>query len=339
MEQDRQSSKRLVRSLFKRRGLPTIPFLPFISLFTAKLAQVSPRALISDPTPFTNSLRDCYKLLGYHAVSLPVDTSLEAEACGCTVEWPAEQKYPTVTSLPLADKSVEEIAAFDVSNFENKGRIPVLLETIKRLNITIGKEVALVGTVTGPLTLAAHMAGDQMIGGLREVSEQSEELLKIASSISIKLSKIYCEHKVDVIVIVDELTSRLEPADIGKLLPNYRPLLNVIRFYRVNPVLLVKGFSPLQIEKVLKLGPDGVIVDTEISTGDLSELASRNNCCFSKAIPEEAFLGSPENAAEQVKSILLEGRDKKGFFLSTGWEIPYHAPVECLHEIMRVVKG
>lgn len=339
MSQESLDSKRLVKALFKRRDLPSIPFIPFASSCAAKLAQIPLRAMLTDPTPLVNHLQDCYKLLGYDGVSLAIDSGLEAEACGCEVEWEAVEKGPRVNSHPLEGKDVEQIRQFDVSDFERKGRIPIVLEGIKRLDIMLGKQAALVGTVTGPLTLAAHLGGDSVIERLPEDSEQSKELIKLAASVSLKLSRLYCDLKVDVIVIAEELLSRLDPTQIAWMLSTYRTMWNVIRFYRVNPVLLVKDCKPSQVEAVFKLEADGFIIDGNIPVEELSEFASRYGCCFSRGIAQAVLLGTPSDASKEVESMIQAGASKKGFFLSTGWEVPYDTSVENLHEIMRVIRA
>ncbi len=338
MQQPSQSSKILVKGLFKGRKLLTTPVIPFTSLFAAKLAQVPVARMLSDPAPFTKALRDCYKLIGYHGISLPLDTSLEAEACGCRVAWESEEECPVVIGHPLEGADTKEIASFDISMLEGRGRIPVLLEVLKRLHVEIGKEVALIGSLTGPFTLAMHLAGESFMHEFKEGTEKAQEVLGLTTKICIALSKIYCDRKIDLIVISEEWMSQLELSHIFRLIPAFNTLCNVIRFYRVNPVLLVRDCRASQVEEIFKLESDGIIFGANLPLVELGNLAAKNNRCFGKGIPESILLGPSENAGREVESMMREAGDVKGLFVSTGWEVPYQTPVENLHEIMRVMR-
>ena len=85
---------------------------------------------------------------------LVADLSLEAEACGCEVRF-KKADFPLVTSHPLTN--IQGPESLPVPDPQNDGRMPVLLEAMRRIkkNYTLLKAAV----VTGPFTLAAHLMG------------------------------------------------------------------------------------------------------------------------------------------------------------------------------------
>lgn len=142
-----QSSRELVRSLFGLRDLTLVPFIPWVCSFAAQLEQIQTKAVLSDAGLLARSLLNAQKLFGDDVIIDVFDPSLEAEACGCKVDWVKDGQPPRVTSHPLNEGAA--IEALDVSNFDKRGRIPVVIEATNRLKIIRGKEVAIIGTITG----------------------------------------------------------------------------------------------------------------------------------------------------------------------------------------------
>lgn len=122
-----QTSKKLVRDLFRLSELPRLPFIPWVSTFAARLEQISVKEMLSDPTTLSKSLENAQKLFGYDAIISVFDPSLEAEACGCRIAWGAEGELPTVIGHPLMEGAT--IEDLDFSEIEKRGRLPIILES------------------------------------------------------------------------------------------------------------------------------------------------------------------------------------------------------------------
>ena len=125
-------------------------FVPIIYRLAARIEQTPLLDMVSDPTSYTNVLDGAYKLLGPDAIITNFDPSLEPEAFGCRVDWPGDYDLPVVTNWATCD-----LAAADL---DTSGRVPVMLEAMSRLVQTRGREVAIVGVMTGPVSLARMIA-------------------------------------------------------------------------------------------------------------------------------------------------------------------------------------
>ena len=82
-----QSSKDLIRGLFELRDLPKVPFIPWVGSFAAQLEQIQIEIMLSDAGSLSRALINAQKLFGYDAIVAAFDLSLEAEACGCRIDW------------------------------------------------------------------------------------------------------------------------------------------------------------------------------------------------------------------------------------------------------------
>src|SRR3989304_10076929 len=115
-----QSSKELVRSLFQLRDLARVPFIPWVCSFAAQLEQIEMEAMLSDSGLLSRALINSQKLFGYDAIVNVFDPTLEAEACGCNVDWSQNETLPCVVSHPLSEGATTD--DLDISNFEKRGR-------------------------------------------------------------------------------------------------------------------------------------------------------------------------------------------------------------------------
>ena len=330
-----QSSKELVRSLFQLRDLARVPFIPWVCSFAAQLEQIEMEAMLSDSGLLSRALINSQKLFGYDAIVSVFDPSLEAEACGCKIDWGSGEDLPEVVSHPLSEGArIEDI---DTSNFEKRGRIPAVLEATKRLNLVRGKEVAIIGVITGPLTLAGHLKGKSFVADLNQGAEETTKVVNLAGSIGLKLCRLYCELGVDVITIAEEMLGQINPAQYQTVAAPLRSIWNVARFYNVPSLILSKGCREEHVEPALALQADGVALSGDIDCTQLRDAALKRKNCYARSISSSSLLGAPSQVADYTTACLAS--TGKGFFLSTEWEVPYSTSVDNMHEVMSVIRG
>lgn len=318
-----QSSKELVRSLFQFRDLSRIPFLPWMGRFAAQLEQVDVKEMLCDPGALSRALLNAQRLFGYDAIATVIDPTLEAEACGCSIEWGGPGDLPAVTGHPLT-----EAKDLDFTGFEKRGRVPVVLEALKRINAIRGKEIAIVGVVTGPLTLARHLRGDAL---LSDPTPDAAKTVALAGSVALKLARSYCEAGVDVIAIADEMLGQAEPSRCQLAAAPLRSIWNVVHFYNAHSLLVTRHARPEHVEPLLGLGADGVVLSGELDQAELARAAAAWRQCCGYPVPDAALRegGAPAANLPPVRG--------KGLFLSTEWDVPYEASVDRMNDVMRMI--
>jgi len=325
------SSKELVRALFAAKAVSRPPFIPYIATAAAHFMQVPVRQMFSDPTTLANSLQSCQRLFKYDGVVILFDTTLEAEACGCQISWQEGQPPKVVSPITTNGKDLETL---DASEIENKGRIQVVLEAANRLAQTLGREVALLGVVTGPITLGRHLMGNAFLSAVDTDSQVNQKLIDFSGKIAQKLARAYGELKLDAVILADEDLASLKPDHYPRIQPMLKTLRNLVGFYDA-PLIIQTGEVPAErLSAFLQLEVDGFSLGNHIS--DLSNLSSSTARFFSGCIPASTLLGS----AEDVERATLELMDKYGgssFFIASESEVPPATPASNLHKVMQVL--
>jgi len=329
------SSKELVKGVFRLKELPRIPFIPWICTFAAQLEQISIPDMLSDPGLLSTALLNAQKLFGYDAIATVFDPCLEAEACGCQLEWPDEEgRSPQIVGHPLSEGA--SLEALDIPNLDKRGRIPVVMEAIRRINILRGKQVAIMGVVTGPFTLASHLKGESFWDDLKQGSNQAFQIIAAAGSIDLMISRKYCELGVDVIVVADEMLGSMDPGLYQAVTAPLKSIWNITKFFGVHSLLLTTGSTANNVEPILKLQAEGVALGAKIDSKILQEKALKLNSCSGQSIPPAMFNESSELEKYAGENLPIT---TKGCFLTTDWELPYATGIETMHELMRVINN
>jgi len=329
-----RSSKELVRDLFQLRELERVPFIPWVCSFAAQLEQIPVEAMLSDAGLLSRSLLNAQALFRYDAIANVFDPSLEAEACGCAIDWSQGGGLPRVASHPLSEGAgIEDI---DISTLENQGRLPAILEATKRLVVVKGEELAVAGVITGPLTLARHLRGEAFAADLAQGAEDAAKVVTLAGDIALRLCRRYCELGVDLVVVAEEMLGQIQPGRYQAVAASLRSIWNVAKFYDVHSLLLTRGCAEEHIEPAFELKADGVVLSGHTDCRQVRDAAQKRRCCYAGCMPSSTLLGTPAEVRDAAVASLSErGR---GFFLSTEWEIPCAASVNNMHELTRVIQ-
>jgi uroporphyrinogen decarboxylase len=329
------SSKELVKGLFQLKNPPRRPFIPWVGAFAAQLEQITPEEMMTDPGLLSTSLLGAQQLFGYDAIATVFDASLEAEACGCEIEWPDDGSGPRTTSHPLEDGA--PIEGLDIPNLDRRGRIPTVLEAVKRIGIVRGKQVAIIGVITGPLTLARQLTGDGLVTGLNEGSAESLRTVEAAGAAGLRLCRKYCESGVDAIVVAEEMLADIKPGLMPTIAPSLKSMWNVARFFGVHSLVLSRRCRMDMVEPLLALQAEGVAVSGEVDYEKMREAALNRRCCYGQSIPDGVLCGTvPTPGGGLRDGISADGR---GSFLTTEWDVPRDADVNAMHDLMRAVRG
>lgn len=335
MESMGQSSKELVRNLLNLKEVSGIPFIPWVCSFAAQLEQIHVEEMLSDPGLLSSSLLNAQELFAYDAIVNIFDPSLEAEACGCEVEWGQDESLPRVVSHPLQEGATTD--SIDLGSLDKRGRVPVVLEATKRMILIRGKQVAVIGVTTGPVTLATHLAGESLVNDLNEGSEEAVKIIGACAGIALALCRKYGELGVDAVAIADDMLAHVRPDRYSALASPLRSIWNVLKFYGVRSLLVSRSNDPEAVPRALGLQADGLSLGGAVNPSLIKDAAVERKSCYGVPLPTAALVGSPTDAADMARNCLsVKG---KGFFLSTDWEVPYAANVGAMHEIMSVIRG
>jgi hypothetical protein len=320
------------KNTFQRKNEGSLLFIPFLFGLAAKIANIPLREMVWDPTYYAYSLEGAYKLFHYGAIINNFDGSVEAESCGCELEWRGEFENPVITkSCDFFKLSPEE--------FVKKGRIPVLFEVSKRLVTSVGRETAIAGVLTGPCSLIRSLQGESGNSGKGLI----HEAISLIGNFLARLVKNLCEIKTDGVFIREDLLGNKFWEELGLFKDSYKAvyttLFNLIRAYNNHPILVVKDFSLEAIKELhILLKPSAIVLcNKKLDEGELlflKGLSDSHKLCFGLPLP--IGKGRQNELWEQLAIIksFIEKQGSKGFFYTSDGEIPYNVPLEIVHELM-----
>jgi uroporphyrinogen-III decarboxylase len=322
------NSKELVKALFASKPVSRPPFIPYMATAAAQLMQVPVRQMFSDPTTLANSLQTCQKLFKYDGIVILFDKTLEAEACGSQLTW--QDSKPPQVSAPILT-SEKELESLDASGIENRGRIPAVLEASKRLTKTAGREVAMLGVVTGPITLCRQLLGDASFSAADANSQTLRKLIDFSGKVALAMVRAYGELNFDAVIMADEDLASLRPDCYSGVQHVLKTIRNVLNFYDA-PLIVQTGKAGTEgLQSLFQLEADGFSIGNPIS-----EWPPTGERLAGACIPTAALLGADEDMERAVLGILSNGGNSALFLTSEG-EVPAATPASNLHKVMQVL--
>jgi len=324
------NAKVAFRNTLKGVNTDRTVFIPFVYGLAAKIGQLPLREMVSDTAYYAHSLEEAYKLLQYDGIVNTFDATLEAESFGCEVTWPGEYIAPRIAGC-------SQFALREVNPEENS-RIPVLLETTKRIVMTQGKEAAVIGTLVGPCSLVKMVIGDKDL--------DIGKVISLAGSLLTKLTRSLCELRVDAVFFREDLLGAGYRDELSSQSQRYAgvytTLFNLVKYYNSYPVLIVKEMElDLITEQHNILGPTGVILlGRRVSDDDLIHLGKLSDSLkmsFGLPLP----MVNQDDLLEQfaVISRFIGKQKSPGFFYVSDGEIPHDIHLEILHDLIAKMRN
>lgn len=312
------------------------PWVPYAGVQTANLIGVDAQAYLKSVDHIVNGIVKAYEL--YEPDGLPVifDVQMEAEALGCTLKW-AKNNPPAVATHILETKEIADLTLPTA----NDGRYPIALEASRRIVAALGDKVAIYGLICGPFTLALHLKGTDLFADMMKRHEKVDEVMAFCNQVCMDLSKMYVETGVDVIAVVDPMTSQIAPKQFDRFVKEPSTVLNrYVRGLGVKVTSFCCGNATKNIELMCQTETDGIAFDENVDLAYAKEIATRYKVSFGGNLPLTTVMmfGSPLENVEEARRELEIGQGT-GFILSPGCDIPYDTPINNLVAISNFMNG
>ena len=121
--------KELIKAAMLLQETDRVPWVPFVGVHGGFLTGTDAQTYLTSADRMTEGISKAVELYRPDGIPVIFDLQLEAEILGCQLKWAAGTP-PSVISHPLADgKTIGELSLPG----PNDGRIPVVVETTRRL--------------------------------------------------------------------------------------------------------------------------------------------------------------------------------------------------------------
>lgn len=259
----------------------------------------------------------------YDAVFAFMDVGVETEAIGSVLTY-RKDMYPFIRSYALSDGS--ELNNLTVPNPNQDGRMPELLKAARILRREVGRDVLVVGSVVGPMTLATQLMGAEKTLFLAiDEPEQFTHLLDFATKVIIRFGIAQLKAGVHSLLVFDPSSSPdVIPAQFYRefVMPRLKRVFSAFKQAgsRFNWLHTVGPIAPI-LPFFLQAGVDVVNIDYSVSPLEAMQILPQT--CIDGNIKSLSFVeAEPEEVADESSRLLQLFSDRGGFILSSGCEIP-----------------
>ncbi len=317
------------------RIIDRVPWVPWVGVHAAYLLGVSARQLFTDVDTLVQGVLRAYEL--YEPDGLPTlfDVQLEAEALGCQLSW-SDDNPPAVATHPLEHQALADVRLPE----PDQGRYPLALEAARRIVSELGERAAIFALITGPFTLTLHLAGVRIFTDMIDNPDYAKQVLAFASQVCARTASYYAGTGVDVITVVDSLTSQISAAHFQEFVaPYHRPVLEVIHAHGKKSGFFACGDATRNLPHMAAIGAHFFGVDENVDLAYARQVAAEHGVAFAGNLPLASVMlfGTPEdNYQEAMRCMRVAG--KRRFFLCPGCDLPFATPPENVQAVTKAVR-
>ncbi|MDX9781259.1 MAG: uroporphyrinogen decarboxylase family protein, partial [bacterium] len=272
--------KRIQRTL-RGKAADKVPWVPFAGVHAGKLCGYSAKEVLQDADKLFESLIKVHQTYLPDGMPVIFDLQLEAEILGCELMW-AEDSPPSVVTHPLEN----DLRIPDTMPTDKDGRIPLVLDVMRRMKDSVGKHTALYGLICGPLTLATHLRGSELFMDAYTDEEKVKELILYCCKVAKCMADMYIRAGMDVIAVVDPVISQISPEMFYRFL--YHPLSDLfssIKEQKIVTSLFVCGDASRNLEPMCNTFPDILSIDENIDMKTAKILSDSHGIVIAGNIP------------------------------------------------------
>ncbi|MFA5190129.1 MAG: uroporphyrinogen decarboxylase family protein [Verrucomicrobiia bacterium] len=320
--------RELLLKALRNETTPRPAWVPFVGVHGGKLIGKSAREYLQSSDLIVQGLKKACEL--YQPDGLPVvfDLQLEAEVLGCELRW-AEQTPPSVCTHPLEQgKSLAALPVFDAAN----GRFPIVMEAVRTMKKDVGSEIALYGLICGPFTLALHLMGNDIFLQMFDHPDYVKAVIGFCASVGQKVTQAYLDNGVDVIAVVDPMTSQISAEHFADFVtPAVNQIFAFVKDRGGLSSLFVCGDATRNIEAMCRTACDNISIDENIPLERIRDFTRGHNKSFggNLRLTTVLLLGDEDDARlDAIRCVDVGGGC--GFVLAPGCDLPYDTPPKNL---------
>lgn len=307
-----------------------VPWVPFAGVHAGILTGYDATEVLQDGDKLFEALMEVNKLYKPFGQPVVFDLQIEAECLGCDLVW-AKDCPPSVASHPLEADDEIEIPCICTIPTKESGRIPMVLDVMKRMKEAVGDTTALYGLICGPFTLATHLRGNNIFMDMYDDEDSVIAFLEYCNAIAKKMAEYYIEAGMDIIAVVDPLISQISSDHFEEFMSKpFTELFTHIRELGALSSFFVCGDATRNIEVMCQTNPDSISIDENVDLLAAKKITDAYNVAIGGNIPLTTVMlhGTQQDNMKFVVDMLDKLENKKNFILAPGCDMPYAVPVE-----------
>ncbi len=327
--------KQLILDVMSGKPVSRTPWVPYTGAQIANLMGYSADDIFTDGDKLLECLLEAERQYTPDGMPAVFDLQVEAEILGCDLTW-YKDSPPTVCSHPLAS----ELVIPDQKLTKNDGRIPLILETMKKFKAA-KPDIAMYGLVCGPFTLASHLRGTNIFMDMYDDENKVKELINYCEERVRELAEFYIEAGCDIIAIVDPLVSQISPDMFDSFMKEpCKKFFDEMRKKSVPSSFFVCGDATKNIEAMCETGPDAIAIDENVDIVEAKAITDKYDIVMSGnlQLTVTMLLGTQQDNQKEALE-LMEKMGTERFILAPGCDVPFNAPADNLIAVGQAVQN
>jgi len=328
-----------ITATIKMQHVERVPVIAQVFGHAATLAGVSINQYVSDGETLARCQLNAQRKYGYDAVFSVMDTSVETEAMGSILHY-YRNMYPVVAKHVLSPDI--DLSDLVVPDPQEAGRMPEMLKALGILRKELGDETLVVGCVVGPFTLAGQLLGlENTLYLAIDNPERLERLLDFTTEVLISFGRAQLKAGAHLPIVFDPAAS---PAVIPSSffrefeMPRLKRLFLALESMgSAGNWLHIAGPVTSILPYYRDAGVDIANFDYCVSMDEANNMLPA--VCLDGNIKSLSFIeGTPAEIRKESKKLLSYFRERGGFILSSGCEIPPESRPENIAAMVQAVE-
>ena len=308
-----------------------VPVVPQITYTTAQITGVGLVEALHSPEKTAEALLSGWREIGYDAIYAGWESSfnLLAEAMGCIMRYPEGDVPQVIERIVHSPSDLDKVVVPDPYS---TGRLPIHLKTVELIKKAVGDDVPLFSYVPGPFTLAGQLYDvDQLLRMTVKDPRFLHALIELTTAASVRYAEANIDAGVDVIVVSDPTASPslISPKSFDTFAaPGIREIYDTATGKGAVISLHICGQTTPILELMCETGAQILEIDHPVDLAKAKEQVGERVCLQGNIDPADALLlGTPEAVDQAARRCIEQAADGGRFILSSGCEIPPHAPI------------
>ncbi len=342
------SRQRVLRAI---RGQSTdcVAVAPYMYDVAVVAAGVSLLDFYTDPQVMAQAQLKLHELVDQDVICVGADNFYIAEGFGCQTTH-EEQELPAL--VKPAFESLQDVFAAAPLDPLTDGRMPLMLDAIRRVRAAVGDSVAIRSPGTGPFALASYFIGSQQwlceIGMIEAGLDTTHEAavhhaLDVVAETLIRFGKACWDAGADIIHCGDSLAScdMISPRTYQRFaFPYEQRVFQAWKAHGITgSVLHICGNSTKVLEQYADTGADVVEIDNMVDLSVAREkIGARVALMGNVHTVNDLLSGTPETVRAAAQRCIEQAGGGRRFILGSGCIVPRHAPLDNLRAMVRVAR-
>ncbi len=319
-----------------------VPVVPIVREWCARQVGFRFRDILESVEKFVYSQYFCARHFGYDVVWDLFGIHAESEAMGSVLKVP-EDMPPSVLDHVVKDYD-QDLPKLRLPDPQKDGRLPFILEGIRRLKDLCGGEYPVVGYTQGPFRHASMLRGPETaMRDIYKAPQKLKELLEIATESLIVYGQAVIEAGADIVFIADpsssgDAISRKAWEEFG--CPYTTRLVKSLKKNGVPVFMHICGNTSDRLDSFVSTGVDGISLDQKVDFAKAREAVADGVCLIGNVSPTSTLLmGKPEDVAREAEYAIRNAGRQGNFMLSAGCLMPAEIPPENLQAMVDTARG